>query len=435
MIALLALTLALGAADATLAEAAEPGAPGSARGLAVRARKALVVPPEGPQVVDNAVMLVADGRIEAVGPARSTAIPEGYELLDVGDDWIMPGMIGLHCHTASRNFFVNDLNDQIYLTNPGLRAYVSVVPGNTNLERAVAGGVTSVLYIPGSATNIGGWGVLLKTGFDSYERMEIRNPGSMKLAQSGNPESWTVTVGRSFMNWNTRQTFVRGLAYARRWRAYLAGEGERPERDIDLDIFRFLLDHETQVSVHTQIYQIVLETITMVREELGLDVYIDHGSFDGWRAAPLAVKDGVPAILGPREVTTTINGHHPLIGPLTVDTDGKVLGMAAKYQEAGHRMIGFNTDAPVIPEEELSLQAGVAVRYGLHIDNLEHVRGLTIVPAMTAGIDDRIGSLESGKEADFLVLDGDPADPRTTVKMTFIEGERVYDGQRDARRW
>jgi imidazolonepropionase-like amidohydrolase len=117
------------------------------------------------------------------------------------------------------------------------------------------------------------------------------------------------------------------------------------------------------------------------------------------------------------------------------DTDGKILGMAAEYQRGGVEMIGFNTDAPVIPQEELPLQAAVAVRYGFDNKQVQHVRGLTIVPAITAGLDHRLGSLEVGKDADFLVIAGDPADPRNAVSMTFIEGERVYDAERDERRW
>jgi imidazolonepropionase-like amidohydrolase len=117
------------------------------------------------------------------------------------------------------------------------------------------------------------------------------------------------------------------------------------------------------------------------------------------------------------------------------DNDGRIYGMAERYQAAGHRMIGFNTDSPVIPQEELPLQAAMAARYGFDTAHVEHVRGLTIVPAVTAGIGDRVGSLEPGKDADFIVCNGDPADPRTTISITFVEGERVYDDATEVRRW
>ena len=417
-LALLAAPAAAGDARASDASGAPaPGAPGAETGLALRARKALACPLDGPQVVDDAVLLVRDGRIEALGTARELAVPDGYETVDLGERWIMPGMIDLHCHVAGPNLFaINDINDMVYLTNPGLRVSPAVIPGNSMLQRGAAGGVTTVLYIPGSGTNMGGQGVLLKTALPTYEQMEVRNPGSLKLAQAGNPERFLFGVGRSLMNWNTRDTFERGAGYARAWEAHEAGEGERPAKDPQLEIFRALKRREAQVSTHTQIYQVVMTTVTMVAEELDFPVFIDHGTFDGWRAAPLAEKAGVAAILGPRAIS------RPYVVPdrFVIDTEGQIQGVAAKYQEQGHTRIGFNTDSPVIPQEELSLQAASAVRYGLDPSNLEHVRGLTIVPATAAGIADRVGSLEPGKDADVLVVTGDPADPRTPIETVWI---------------
>lgn len=98
-------------------------------------------------------------------------------------------------------------------------------------------------------------------------------------------------------------------------------------------------------------------------------------------------------------------------------------------------MIGFNTDAPVLPQEELQLQAGMGARYGFKYDKLQTVRGLTIVPAVTAGIDHRVGSIEPGKDADLLIVTGDPADPRTSVEGVYTNGEKVYDPAITMRRW
>lgn len=403
------------------------GAPGGP-GLALRAAKVLTAAVEGPEVVDDGVVLVRDGKIEAVGPARTTEVPDGYERMDVGLRWLMPGLIDLHTHIAG----TFDINDGVYLTNPGLRAYTSVVPDNPMLERAVAAGVTSILFIPGSGTNISGWGVLLKTGFKHYEQMEIRNPGCLKLAQSGNPERYTIGVRRTFMNWNTRDTLRRGMAYARRWEAFEKGEGPEPERNIQFDIFRYLLSKETQVATHTQMFQVVNETLSMVREEFGLDVYIDHGTFDGYLAAERAEKLGVPAILGPRSIEVPSRLWIRFVG---VNTDGRIQGVVEGYQKRGHTRIGFNTDAPVIPAEELIVQASVAVHYGMDDHDMGTVRGLTIVPAQAAGIDDRVGSLEVGKDADILVIGGSPADPRSVVDTVYIEGERVYDYQEAGRTW
>jgi imidazolonepropionase-like amidohydrolase len=403
--------------------AGEKGGPG----LAIKTRKALTVPLQGEQYIDNAIIIVKDGKIEAIGPARTTPVPAGYEVVDVGDQWIMPGMIDLHSHVGG----TFDINEMVYLTNPGLRVSTSVIPHNDALKTTVASGVTTILFIPGSGVNVGGQGILFKIGLDHFEDALVRNPGSMKLAQAGNPESWTVGIGRSFMNWNTHEMFDRGMLYAHKWEDFEKGQGPRPERNFDLDIFRALLSKKTQISTHTQIYQVVMTTLTMVRKEFGIDVYIDHGEMAGYKLAGFAKELGVNAIIGPREIEVPTRQFINWTG----SNPEAILGIAAEYQKRGMTMIGFNTDAPVIPPEELFLQAGMAARYGFEYANLETVRGLTIVPAVTAGIANRVGSLEVGKDADIVVTTGDPADPRSHVERVLINGKHVYDTSKDRRRF
>ena len=412
--------------------AGERGGPG----LALLAKKALTVPFEGPQFVDNAVLLVKDGRIQAIGPRSETAIPAGFEVVDLKDRWVCPGFVDLHCHVAG----TFDINDSVYLCNPGLRASCSVIPANGRFKLALAAGVTSVLFIPGSGVNMSGQGVLLKTGLEHFEEALIRNPGSLKIAQAGNPEGWTVGVGRSFMNFDLRQVLKRGKAYAERWKAYEEGRGSSsdakadpnaPEKNFDLEIFRALLDKKTQISTHTQIYQVVLMTLTMLRKEFGFDVYIDHGEMAGYKLAGLAAELGVPVISGPREIEVPTRGFINFTG----SNPEAILGIAAEYQKGGMKMIGFNTDAPVIPEEELPIQATVSVHYGFKDEELQSVRGLTIIPATTAGIQKRVGSLEAGKDADVLVVTGDPIDPRNVIERVVIDGRTVYDTAKERRRW
>ncbi len=439
------MILALAALCSTLG-LGDPGTPGEPP-LAIVAAKALTCAQslDDPQVIEAALILVVDGSIEWIGPADQATLTPGTVVRDVGQRWIMPGMVDLHSHIAG----TPDWGQQVYLCNPGVRVSSCVVPEHVPMRNGIAGGVTTLLFIPGSATNIGGQGVLLKTGFEHYEDMLIRDPGSLKLAQAGNPERWVFGVSRSFMNWNTRNTLRRGLAYAAAWELHERGAGPRPEKNVQWEVFRELYAGRTQVSTHTQLYQVVMTTVTMLKGEFGLDTYIDHGTFDGWRAAGLAAEAGVPAILGPRQVAYTFDVFMPGPAPyrFSMNSDGRVDGVAARYQEAGHREVGFNTDAidlRLLPEvmqpgfvttEELSLQAAMGVRYGMRNDLLEAVRGLTIVPARAAGLADRIGSLEVAKDADVLVVSGDPADPRTSVEAVYIQGERIFDTEVDGRRW
>ncbi len=412
--------------------AGERGGPG----LAILAKKALTVPFDGPQFVDNAVLLVKDGRIQAIGPRAEIAVPAGFEVVDLKDRWICPGFVDLHSHVAG----TFDINDSVYLCNPGLRVSCSVIPANDRFKLALAAGVTSVLFIPGSGVNMSGQGVLLKTGLEHFEEAVIRNPGSLKIAQAGNPEGWTVGVGRSFMNFDLREVLKRGKAYAERWKAYEESHGassdaksdpNAPEKNFDLEIFRALLDKKAQISTHTQIYQVVLMTLTMLRKEFGFDVYIDHGEMAGYKLAGLAAELGVPVISGPREIEVPTRGFINFTG----SNPEAILGIAAEYQKGGAKMIGFNTDAPVIPEEELPIQATVSVHYGFKDEELQSVRGLTIIPATTAGIQKRVGSLETGKDADVLVVTGDPIDPRNVIERVIIDGRTVYDTAKERRRW
>ena len=404
----------------------EPGARGGV-GLALKTVKALTVPMEGPQWIDNAVVVVKDGRIEAIGPARSTPIPAGYVVRDVGQNWVMPGMIDLHSHVGGSM----DINDMVYLVNSELRVQASVVPANPNLQRAVAGGVTTVLFIPGSGTNCGGQGVLIKTAPESYDEALVRDPGSLKVAQWGNPERWGIGVSKTFENYSIREMFTRGVAYAKAWRAFERGEGPKPAKNLQYEPFRDLYERRMQVSVHTQLYQVVLTTLTMIKGEFDLPVFTDHSEIYGWLCAPIAEKMGVPAIVGPRSIDTP-----QLMGWLgRGETNERIQGLGAGWQQGGHTMIGFNTDAPVVPQEELFLQSALAGRYGMDFSKLENVRGLTIIPAKTAGIDNRVGSLEPGKDADIVVLTGNPSDPRTSVEGVYVHGRKVYDPSVEQRRF
>ncbi|MDP6538730.1 MAG: amidohydrolase family protein [Planctomycetota bacterium] len=422
LLAGLAAACLLAAPATALADGiADAGASGG-QGLAIRSAKALCCELEGVQVVDEALLLVREGVIEAVGPAAELAIPSGYAVMDVGERWLVPGLVDLHSHVGG-----GGINDMVLQVNPGLRVAPTLRPDNAAFRRALGAGVTTVLFIPGSGTNIGGQGILVKTAPGTYDEVCVRNPGSLKIAQGDNPTRWGYGMGRLLMNHHIRTTLRRGLAYAKRWEAYERDGGEEPERLLDLDIFRSLAAKEAQISTHTQYYQVVLASLRILRMEFGFDAFIDHGSFDSWELGAIAEEIGVPAILGPREVLWP--------RPPRYDTDGRVEASSWGFQRMGHTRIGFNTDAPVVPQEELQLQAAMGVRYGFDDSRVDAVRAVTIVPAWTAGIDERLGSLEAGKDADILVVTGDPTDPRNAIERVLVEGRVVYDAETEARRW
>lgn len=405
------------------AESSQAEADGESSGRALLASKVLTLQWDGPQLIHDGVVLIRDGLIEAVGQKGQVRVPEGYQLDDLGDSWLMPGLIDLHSHVGG----TRGINDMVFQGNPGLRVLPCIIPNNERLQRAIASGVTTVLFIPGSGTNIGGQGTLMKTGRTSYADTIVREVGSLKVAQGDNPTRWGYGMGRLLMNYTLRKTFDKGLAYARKWMAHEAGFASKPDRNIQLEVFRHLVAKDTQISTHTQYYQLVMMSIKMLAVDYPFDAFIDHGSFDSHLNADRAAAAGVAAILGPRQVMWP---RAPRF-----DTDGRVEGSAWGFQQGGHPQIGFNTDATVIPQEALSQQSGMGVRYGFRNDRMQAVRGLTIVPARTAGIDDRLGSIEVGKQADLLVVTGDVSDQRNFVRLVFIDGELVYDEAEEGRRW
>jgi len=392
--------------------------------VALRAAKAITCSDAGTGLIIDPVIILEDGRIVAIGTADEVEIAEGTEVIDYGDAWLTPGFVDLHSHVGGSR---SDINDMVYQLNSGLRVTPAVIPDNDGLQVPLAAGVTTILFIPGSGTNIGGQGVLMKLGMAKFDDAVLRDPGSLKIAQGDNPTRWGYGMGRILMNWGLRYRLRRGQAYAKAWDVFDAGDGPKPARELELDIFRSLYANEAQISTHTQYYQLVLMTITMLARDFALPTYIDHGSFDSYLTAPLAMEYGVAAILGPREIMAP--------RPPRFDTDGRIEGTAWGFMEYGMDEVGFNTDAPVVPQESLHLQAAMGVRYGLGNDRAQGLRGLTIVPARTAGIADRVGSLEVGKDADILVSNGDPLDPRTSFSAVWVNGEPVYDAARDGRAW
>lgn len=385
--------------------------------LAFKVNKVVSVDDKG-TVINDAIVLVKDGKLEVVGAARDVKIPDGYEVHEFANAWITPGMVDCHDHIAGS---LGDLNDMVYQTNPGLNTRATIEPNNELIKQARTGGVTTVLLIPGSGTNMSGFGTVCKTAGDTPDEVILRSPGSLKIAQAGNPEWYMGGNNRSFMNWNTRQTLLKARAYHDGWTAYEKGETkEKPEYDPIWDDFRGLFRREFPASVHTQIYQVVMTTIDMLRVKLGLWVVTDHSEFDGWKTAALVLESGTQVVQGPRS-------YH------FETTSRRMLGNANGWYKNGVTEFGINTDAPVVPQQELFLQAAMGCWYGWLPYNA--LRGVTAVPAKALGLYDRLGSIETGKDADFGVWTGDPIDPRSACLMTVVNGKIAYDSRKGARRF
>lgn len=371
------------------------------------------------ETIINGTILVSNGKIEAIGPSSEIQVPAGYQEIDQRDHFAMPGLVEAHCHVGGSG----DLNEMVYQTNPELRNWDQIIPHNPRLKIAIAGGVTTVCLIPGSGTNMGGWGVLMKSGPGTPEDVIIRAPGVLKIAQSGNPErrDGEVGSGRMGMNYVIRQQLMEGRLYVQQWDDYEAGKlKNKPETNLRLEYFKPLFHREIPVVVHTQAYQVVQSTLRILHDEMNLKVVIDHGTFDSYKIADEIIKRDIPVMAGPRGFR-----YEP--------EDGQIKGVVAEFEKRGVPALGVNTDAPVIPQEELFFQAAMAVRFGWTEERA--IRGITIEPAKALMIADRVGSLEVGKDADIVIATGSIIDPRNYVKQVFIDGKSVYDTATDRRRF
>ena len=369
--------------------------------------------------IDHGVILVSEGKIEAVGAQKDIEIPEGYEVQDYSKMFIMPGLVETHSHLGSE---MSDINDGVYPVNPGMRVMDHIRPNNIALQKGIMSGVTTICHIPGSGNNMAGIGVVMKCSPGAPDDVILKFPGVLKMAQAGNPErrsSGELGSGRAGMNWTLRETLRQGQEYAKKWADFNEGRTtEKPEVELRLEYMRAAFEGTITCVIHSQQYQVTMATLMMIHDEFSLKGAVHHGTFDSYRMGEEFAKRDFPAVLGPRNVC--------------VDAiSGQVVGVLAGYYERGARYLIPTTDAGVLPEEELNLQAVYGVRYGWPEDS--GLMGLTIKAAEYLMIDDRVGSLEVGKDADIVVKNGPVIDPCSAVVKVFIDGKIVYDAAKDRR--
>ncbi len=387
--------------------------------IAFRCGKILTQGKQG--VLHSGVILVRAGKIVAVGP--KVPISDGATVIDARGRWTLPGLVDLHCHSGGTGW---DINDMVFPTNPGLSTKPTIEPDNELLRLAQAGGVTTVLYIPGSGTNLGGFGVLMKTGgADSVEGLILRYPGAMKVAQAWNPERDAGDLGasRAGMWWLLRKTLDRGKRYHDAWNSFEKGMTRIPPAvEPDLEKMRGLFAGRFPVIIHTADQRDMMGTVRMFHDRYGVPVILSHGEDRSYLVAPEIAKRNLHVDVGPR-----------IYDPPFWSFRERFIGIPLYYHSAGVRKLSINTDSPVVPQEDLTVQAAMAVRYGLPVRVA--LDGVTIAPARAVLADDRVGSIEVGKDADIVLWSGPPLDVRSHVVLTMINGRVVYDLRRDRRRY
>ena len=371
---------------------------------------ARIVSVSGP-VIESGILVVQGGVIAHVGALDSTPVPAGALIRDVSGKVIVPGLVDTHSHIGAV-----EGGDRSAPIQPEVRVLDSLDVLDPSLQRARAGGITTVNVMPGSGHLLSGQTVYLKLRQGhTLEELAIRNAdgsiaGGIKMANGTNSRRDPPFPGtRAKSAALVRERFVAAEEY-RRKRAESEPD-KRPERDLGLEALLEALDGKRIVHHHTHRHDDVL-TVLRLREEFGLRVVLHHVS-DAWKVADEIAQAKVPSSL------------------IVIDSPGGKLeardmrwDSARALVEAG-AAIAFHSDDWITDSRLFLRSAALAVRAGLSPDAA--LAALTLAPARMLDLGERVGSLEVGKDADFVVLDGEPFSVYTRVLETWVEGHKVFD--------
>ncbi len=380
------------------------------------------------EVIDRGGLVTQDGRIVQVG---SNIDMSGSEIVDCAGQYLLPGFIDAHAHTgiwgegSHDDFDGNEMSEAI---TPYVRALDSIYPEDPGFDDARRGGVTTIGIMHGSANPIGGQLTVAKSAGLVADDMVLREPAGVKMAFGENPKR----VGESRKRAPTsrmgvahlaRKSFVEAQEYQKDWEhheALVAAEAAKPEsertplrspkRDLGLEILVKVLNRELPIRNHAHRMDDI-RTAIRLSEEFGYELILDHAT-EAHRIIDEIVSRNIPVCLG------------PLIGGRSKrEVARKTPASVGIMVKAGAKVIVM-TDSPFVPVEHLRDQVIIAIREGLPEDRA--LETITSNPADILGVADRVGTLEVGKDADFILMKGDPWDARTRVQQTFINGQLVF---------
>ena len=363
--------------------------------------------------IENGSLLIDQGKIAAIG--TDLPVPPGSDVIDARGRLVTPGCIDAHCHIGLDNEAMGwegaDYNEIVDPLTPQMRAIDSINPLDPGFADAVRGGVTTACTGPGSANVVGGTFAVIKLQGKRVDKMILKNPAAMKCAFGENPKGCYGKNGsKAPMTRMGTAALLREILFrAKRYREdQLAGKN--PNFDMKLEAMLPVLSGEIPLKCHCHRADDILTAVRIVRE-FGLRATLDHCT-DGALIADELAEEGFPVLIGPSL------GHKSKI-----ELANKSFTTPGVLNRAG-LTVCIITDAPVIPLQYLPMCAGLAVNSGL--DLTEAWKAITINPAKVLGVDDRVGSLEIGKDADIVIWTADPlAKIGGEAYITIIDGQVV----------
>jgi imidazolonepropionase-like amidohydrolase len=376
---------------------------------------ATIIPISGPVVADG-VLVVHRGRIVGIGAKGSTTIPADAQVHDASGRFVMPGLVDTHSHIGG-----GAGADASAPIQPDVRILDSINVRDPGLQRAQAGGITTVNVMPGSGHLLSGQTLYLKVKDGRVvDDLLIKDTqgviaGGIKMANGTNalrpgaPGPFPGTRAKSAAL--VREQFVKAQDYREKVRRAGADASRRPARDLAMEALVEALDGRRSVHFHTHRHDDILTALRLAAE-FKFRVVLQHVS-EAWKVAGEIARAKAPASI------------------IMIDSPGGKLEATdvsftngAALERAG-AMVGFHTDDYITDSRFFLRSAGLAVRAGMSRERALHA--MTMAGATMLGLQTRIGTLEAGKDADFIVLSGDPLSVYSKVLETHVEGVKVFD--------
>lgn len=371
----------------------------------------------GREYANGSVLIGDDGKIAAVGEALEA--PASARVIDAQGRLVTPGCVEAHCHIGLDNEAVGwegrDYNEIVEPITPQMRSIDSIYPQDEAFPNAVRGGVTTACTGPGSANVIGGTFTVIKLVGNRVDNMIVKDPIAMKCAFGENPKRcYGQGSKKSPMTRMAVAALLRETLFKTRRYMEDKAAGKNPPFDMKLEAMEPVLRGEIPLKCHAHRADDILTAIRIAKE-FGVKMTMDHCT-DGEVIADELAKEGFPAFVGPS-----------LGGKSKVELQNKSFTTPGVLSKAGVK-VSIITDAPVIPLQNLPMCAGLAANAGLPME--EAWKAITINPAESLGIADRVGSLEVGKDGDVVIW---TADPLTTIGgeayVTVVDGKVVYSAE------